>query len=597
MVSKRNFFIIIIMMLVLLFVFQFSQLAKEELSTSYNNEYLQKDMPDSTASWTGESSRKMVYVGKDNGKVQETVEKWCKYIKAELVCSNTLPSYSEVSDASMVLIDAANLDTDSYMNTIYGFTDKGITVVFCSLPTSNELKNCYPLCKLLGITKIPQTSVKLEGIRVFEGVFVGGEVIYKIDEDETDREKIGYQDLDLNIPWYVTAEGSKSYIVGMLDANMYAAEQFPRIVWRYTGDYTSVFAVNGDYMSTDAGLGLLDLFLYESNDYALYPIVNAQSTVVVDLLAFTNENEQTILERYSRQLEIATQDIFMPGVISLTTRNNLVPTFMMMTRYDFATEATTDLEELPAYIRQVNNLSGEAGISLRAANANLSQKMTYDMGMLSTYGDYYNFRAAYVDNCSEIENVDINSKIGTVVAKGGVDEVFYYLNNTVTVQQITADATGYSFSDDFTQRSLNSALGYMSLEVDFHNVIWSDNDNYGWEGYFDIINSNISTYWRKLNVFQNVTVSESDRRIRRFLALNYEESCDENGVITLNVIDGNKDCYFLLRTHDKVVADIKNADYAYIDDDSVLIHVLDDSVTIRLEDSEDVLTYSEPFTR
>ncbi len=131
-------------MLVLLFVFQFSQLAKEELSTSYNNEYLQKDMPDSTASWTGESSRKMVYVGKDNGKVQETVEKWCKYIKAELVCSNTLPSYAEVSDASMVLIDAANLDTDSYMNTIYGFTEKGITVVFCSLPTSNELQNCYP---------------------------------------------------------------------------------------------------------------------------------------------------------------------------------------------------------------------------------------------------------------------------------------------------------------------------------------------------------------------------------------------------------------------------------------------------------------------
>lgn len=594
MVSKRNFFIIIIMMLVLLFVFQFSQIAKEELSTSYNNEYLQAEMPEASAAWAGGSSRKMVYIGRENGKVAETVKKWCKYIKADFVCSNTLPSYSEASDASMVLIDAANLDTDSYMNTIYGFTENGITVVFCSLPSSEALRQCYPLCKILGITKIPQPNVKLEGIRVFDGVFVGGEIIYQIDSDETDKDVLEYQDLDLEIPWYVTAEGSKSYIVGMLDSNTYAAEQFPRIVWRYTGDYTSVFAVNGDYMTSDVGIGLLDLFLYESNDYALYPIVNAQSMVVIDVLSFTNENEQLIMDRYSRQLNIATQDIFMPGIISLTTRNNLVPTFMMMTRYDFATDAGTDMSELPSYIRQINNLSGEAGMSLRYVNADMSQKMTYDVGMFGTYGDYYNFRAAFVDDCSEIVNV--NSKIGTIVTDGGGDEVFYYFNNNVTVQQITADATEYRFSDDLTQRSLNSSLGFMSLEVDFHDGIWTDNENYGWEGYFDTINSNISTYWRKLTVFDQVTVSESDKRIRRFLALDYEESC-EDGVITLKVENGKEDCYFLLRTHDQVIAEIINAEYTNIDDDSVLIHVLGEEVTIRLKDSEDVLTYSEPFTR
>ncbi len=58
--------------------------------------------------------------------------------------------------------------------------------------------------------------------------------------------------------------------------------------------------------------------------------------------------------------------------------------------------------------------------------------------------------------------------------------------------------------------------------------------------------SNLLTYWNKFNCFTATTLSESDRRVRTFLNVDYTESREEN-VITLNTTKA--DSWFILRTH------------------------------------------------
>ena len=66
-------------------------------------------------------------------------------------------------------------------------------------------------------------------------------------------------------------------------------EDMPAIIWRSSIGKGSVFAVNGDYIMT-AGIGILDAMLYESKEYSLYSVVNAQNLCIVGFPDLTNEN-------------------------------------------------------------------------------------------------------------------------------------------------------------------------------------------------------------------------------------------------------------------------------------------------------------------
>lgn len=49
-------------------------------------------------------------------------------------------------------------------------------------------------------------------MHLFSGFFLGGEQIYEAQNKEDEKR----QDLDHNIPWYVTGAGTKTYLVGTL---------------------------------------------------------------------------------------------------------------------------------------------------------------------------------------------------------------------------------------------------------------------------------------------------------------------------------------------------------------------------------------------
>jgi hypothetical protein len=58
---------------------------------------------------------------------------------------------------------------------------------------------------------------------------------------------------------------------------------------------------------------------------------------------------------------------------------------------------------------------------------------------------------------------------------------------------------------------------------------------------------------------------------------------------------GGEESYFLLRTHDQKISEISGGEFTRIDDDSYLICARENTVKIRITDSDDVLRYYNPF--
>ncbi|MFQ7768295.1 MAG: hypothetical protein ACLRIL_08510 [Fusicatenibacter saccharivorans] len=60
-------------------------------------------------------------------------------------------------------------------------------------------------------------------------------------------------------------------------------QDYPVVIWRKNFGTASVFAVNGDYMGDETGLGLLTGMVYETRNYLIYPVVNAQNLDCAEL--------------------------------------------------------------------------------------------------------------------------------------------------------------------------------------------------------------------------------------------------------------------------------------------------------------------------
>ena len=130
-------------------------------------------------------------------------------------------------------------------------------------------------------------------------------------------------------------------------------------------------------------------------------------------------------------------------------------------------------------------------------------------------------------------------------------------------------------------RSIQSALGYTNIMLNLQDIFWPQNEKDRWEIMERRFASNLLTYWNKFNCFTATTLSESDRRVRTFLNVDYTESREEN-VITLNT--AKADSWFILRTHGEKIEDIEGGSQTKIEKDAYLIHAEDHTVKIQVDE-------------
>lgn len=169
--------------------------------------------------------------------------------------------------------------------------------------------------------------------------------------------------MDLTLPWYELEAGTEVYMKGIMKEEDIESEDYPVIIWKKNYRGSCLMAVNGKYMEDFGGIGLLSAMTAQMEDYDLYPVVNAQSMAVANYPVLAPENEEELMNIYSRNMEGVCRDIIWPGIMTVYRRNQMGLSCMMAPQLDYEDDKEPDAKQLHYYMKNLNKEDTEVGLS------------------------------------------------------------------------------------------------------------------------------------------------------------------------------------------------------------------------------------------
>lgn len=600
MVSRRKFFSIAIMMFVLLFLFQFSMVLRDRQNTYDVNSNLAPKQNDGKNVWKNEEldpasvettdRRYVLFVGDSSSDMAEAVSRWCTYAKWDISKCSSMEKFKENDKnlPGMLILESEKYALDDNLKKIEELEQKGVIIVFGCLEDPKNIEKNQELQDFLGIYKIVSKKTELTGAKLFEGLLLGGEVIYETPEDKDERDR---QDLQLNVPWYQVGSGTKTYMVGLLDQSKQKEtvenEELPTLIWRNGIRNGSIFCVVGDYMKDSTALGLLDGMVAEASSYYIYPVVNAQNLSMINFPVFADENNEQMMELYSQSITGMDRDIMWPSLISIVEKGGLKMSCFMQpqTNYEDGIEPTS--KDLVFYLKQMKEQNAEAGLSLQYKNAeSLRDKLNQDAEFFRKADSSYKYGAAYteekdLDTVKALMNTELMKNVSTLVCEYTEDEpVISYCTDSVTLQSVTSDGMNYTYSDDIRMRSIQSSLGYTNVMLNMQKIFWPERKKDRWQIMQKRFSSNLLTYWKNFTGFDSTTLSESNTRTRTFLNLDFSETRTDDEIILKTSESGS---WFILRTHGEEIEEIEGGTQKKLEDNVYLIQAQDKTVKIQVK--------------
>lgn len=613
MLSKRNLAMMLMMIFVILVLFLSSAILKEyfndyDVNHAAETERIEKKEQASDTDGNGignpntvSRGQKVLHFGTEDNGYFPAMKEWAGYRKKDFQTFTSLDNVetgipSAVQDKPLLLVDGALLErnTKAAAARLSQYVERGGVVVFYRLPSYQTIKGCDVLKNLLGIQHLRAESVTLQEIWLYSGFLLGGETCYPFDGVE-DSEQI---DLAREIPWYDISSRTKTYMAGYLSAAEKASldlnyEDMPAIIWRSNLGTGSVFAVNGDYMEGTACLGILDAMLYESEEYALYPVVNAQNLSVAGFPDLTVENEAKIAEIYGMNSVQFGQDIIWPSLVAAAQKGGWKITSFVSVKQDDLSVNEPNRKDLISYLKFFNEESAEAGASLgRIKSADLRASVADESDAWKNWGMEYVLAGGYVrqENKDQLSSlIDRDGRmayfedIRTVVGEYEADaQILSWLSDQVILQNATADAYTHSYKDSIRLKSLETALGYSNIQVDMYRVLWPENPGDTWEKVAEKMAAHIDTYWKPFAAFDKTTISESDSRVRNFLNGSVESTKNGNQLL-IQTKDFTGDAYLLLRTHGEKPEQMTGGTWKQVEEDAYLLQLTSEQATVTLK--------------
>lgn len=600
MISKRNYFSIVIMMGVLLFLFQFSVALKDYHNDYDTNDRYHEKVVESHKAWsqqevtltslTKEDGDTLLFVGNEENAMGQSIERWCTYAKWNMISCEDLDELPQSMEClpGILVLESEGVLVDGQIERLESLVKEGVILIFGCLEDSRNIEHNDELRKLLGITEVVSEETRLKGIKLFDGFLLGGESVYEAKTPEEEER----QDLELLVPWYQVGSGTKVYMVGLLEEENgeeeMKNEDLPTLIWRNGLSGGSVFAVVGDYMKNSTAWGLLDGMLAEASPYRIYPVVNAQNLSIVNFPVFANENNQEMVNRYSQSILGVIRDVIWSSLVSLTEDSGKNMTCFLQPQMDYTDETEPESGNLKFYLKQLKEQNAEAGWSLDYHKIHsLTQKLDQDALFLEEEKSQYRYGTAYI-NSEQLEEGLTYTDSGLLQTVSTFTceytetyPLLSYCSDSVTLQMVTSDGADYTYGDDLRMKSIQTALGYSHVMLNMKSVFWPEKETDRWEWIQKKFSGNLMTYWRDFSYFDSMSLSESDQRTRTFLNLDYSHYREED-LLTLKTTE--KESWFILRTHGEEITEIQGGTQKLVEEDVYLICAEDTTVTIRLEE-------------
>lgn len=597
---------ITIVMFIIFFLFQFSNVALESWNHYEENAYVAdtSGLPDRSDVYLADGSREaddfaadarktVVYIGAEEDAVGENVILWAAYTKRGLKIYPSLEEYEKAREKDdtvhpeVIALDAARIDwrTANACKLLEEYTETGIHLVFCNLPDVSVMKENRQLQALLGIQTIRAEKMAVTDIHLHKGFLLGGEKIYSAEGTE--------EGMEFTLPWYALTQETELYMNGIPKKKSLGTEtvedaELPAVIWRRDAGNAYVFAVNGSYMEDVAGLGILSAMTARMNPYEIYPVVNGQTFIYANFPGVANENEETMMERYSQSLEGFFQNVVWPDVVAVRREAGASLSCMMSPQYDYEDGEFPDTEQFIRYMKLLNEQGAETGLSGTCmSDTPIEKKIARDYEFMQEALPTYYFTSFFAGDLKQEEVLDVLQEdllqsVRTVVEQTTEEkEVIGYLSDYVTRQSAIVDGLEDSVRHDFRFRCLETALGYTSVLVDMGRIVYPEDDTDEWVFASNTLRQNMQDYRIGEQGFEAVTVSECDVRIRNFLALDYTEKREFNSIY-LERNDDRSPVWFVLRTDRERIESMKGGSWQKLEDDAWLVRMDDQKAVITL---------------
>lgn len=621
MISRRNYFTITVLMFVIFFLCMFINNLKDTWNDYSVNAYAEdasgypsqvnlyvpgsfegvhrSQNPGTKENEEEETEmvprRKVVYIGAPDGVFADMVYEWAVYTKGDIARYTALSSFQEAEEetgpAELLVIDPAGVrwEQEEELRFLADCVEQGIHLVFCRLPEVSVIESSEQARNLLGIRNIAEAETRVEGLHLYGGFLLGGEMVYHALEEEDQK----YQDLELTFPWYRLEAGVKVYMKGIPEDESVKPESYPAVIWRKSFGTAYVFAVNGGYMEGITGMGILSAMSADMYSCELYPVVNAQSMVFAGYPVLADENREVMEKYYSRSVKQLFQETLWPGIMTTLQDQDIGLTCMLAPQYDYQDDNAPDSEQLKYYLKIFNEQSVETGLyGFDKSDIFGMWKFREDQAFIREALGSYRFSSLYAGDAedeaiTEALEEDGMASVKTVVTAFDENrqDVVGFLSEQVTRQRITADGLNYSFRGDLLARSMETALGYLNISFDMTRVAYPETEEDLWEKLALDFAKTAGAYEEDFQGFSGTTASECDARIRRFLQLDYAYGRTGDR-IRLETNDTGGAVWFILRTHHEAVKEMEGGSFRQLEEDAYLIQVEDRDVMITLEPSE-----------
>ncbi len=567
MISRRNYLSIAAIMLVVLFMFQFTNVTLEMWNDYERNENA-VDISELTARssvFAAEDGAALdaarpaaAYIG-GGGAIGRMAADWAAYTKRGFVSSARLADFEPGTNLpELMIVDGAGMDWDAGMvQSLENYAGRGVHLVFASLPDASVIQKTPELRDLLGIYKVRAQRTKTQGIHLYGGFLLGGACIYQVEEPK-DEER---QDMELEMPWYILDAGTKAYMKGIPPGEE-KVEDYPAVIWRRSLENAYVFAVNGGYMEDATGLGILSAMVSETTSCTVYPVVNAQSLVLANYPCLAAENGAVLDRYYSRSMQGLYRDVLWPDLTAVYHRGNLGLSCMMSVQFDYSDARHPSQGQFVYYMKLLNELDAEPGLSLYSvSDTPATERLAADFNFMRQAQLEYKFTSLYGGGLDE---KDLNDALGwgdlanvrtVVFPYDGGSSVLGYQTEQVTRQTAIADGFAHTYRSDLRMRSVETALAYTSVLVDAARAVYPDSKNDTWDVLSQRLTADVPSSWDNFEVFDPATVSQCDGRIRDFLAMDYTYSREGNLVSIQHT--GSGTAWFLLRAPGETVESVE----------------------------------------
>lgn len=401
MLSKRNLLMMLTIIAVVLAIFLSSVVLREYYNDyDVNHSATTEPVTNKQQDINGQNGGVLFFGTQDNGYI-DGIKEWADYRKKTFTQVTNLYDAvnTEYNRNTFLLADGLLLqdNTEEYTEILKDYVTNGGVVIFYRLPSYKTVNSSYELQNLLGIQRLRGETVKLKEIRLYAGLLLGGETHYSF-ETKMDSKIVDIKD---TVPWYDVSSRTKTYMAGFITDGEKAEkgvnnEDLPAIIWRSNMGSGSVFAVNGDYMKSCA-LGLLDAMLYETEEYSLYSVVNAQNLSITGFPDLTNENKKKMEEVYGMTTEQFCRDILWPTFVAAADKGGWKITSFITAKQNDGSFGRTKSENLIDYLKYFNEEKAEAGISLGRINcSDIAFSIEDEFNLLAKLKLNYRFAAGFV---------------------------------------------------------------------------------------------------------------------------------------------------------------------------------------------------------